>query len=313
MTTQHLLEQPIIPDFNGFRDCILRKGTPNRVFFIEFYQDPPIKEAIAGRFNLFSGLDSNAPFHYLEKEIAIQRFLGYDMIQVPGGPAFSLAAANDSLDSVQSTDKVARGPIQSWKDFEEYKWPSAASLDTRPLEWLEKNIPDGMKCYVTVPVGYYKFLFGIESLFYLIYDEPELVSAVLTKLQNIYVEYCSIVSQFSCVGALWSSDDMGFKTQTLLPPDFIKQNILPVHRACAEIAHQNEKLFFLHSCGNLSSVMDAIIGIGIDAKHSFEDQILPVEQAKALYGDKIALLGGLDMDFLCRAGIRPQGASATTA
>ena len=47
--------------------------------------------------------------------------------------------------------------------------------------------------------------------------------------------------------------------------------------------------------------MDAIIGIGIDAKHSFEDQILPVEQAKALYGDKIALLGGLDMDFLCRA------------
>jgi uroporphyrinogen decarboxylase len=196
---------------------------------------------------------------------------------------------------------VARGPIQSWKDFEEYKWPSAASLDTRPLEWLEKNIPDGMKCYVTVPVGYYKFLFGIESLFYLIYDEPELVSAVLTKLQNIYVEYCSIVSQFSCVGALWSSDDMGFKTQTLLPPDFIKQNILPVHRACAEIAHQNEKLFFLHSCGNLSSVMDAIIGIGIDAKHSFEDQILPVEQAKALYGDKIALLGGLDMDFLCRA------------
>jgi uroporphyrinogen decarboxylase len=46
---------------------------------------------------------------------------------------------------------------------------------------------------------------------------------------------------------------------------------------------------------------DLIEDVRIDAKHSFEDTILDVRAAKTLWGDRIALLGGIDMDFLCRA------------
>jgi uroporphyrinogen-III decarboxylase len=34
---------------------------------------------------------------------------------------------------------------------------------------------------------------------------------------------------------------------------------------------------------------------------TFEDTIRDVREAKKLWGDRIALLGGIDMDFLCRA------------
>jgi uroporphyrinogen decarboxylase len=46
---------------------------------------------------------------------------------------------------------------------------------------------------------------------------------------------------------------------------------------------------------------DLINTVGIDARHSFEDTILPVTEAKRLYGDRLAILGGIDVDFLCRA------------
>jgi len=46
---------------------------------------------------------------------------------------------------------------------------------------------------------------------------------------------------------------------------------------------------------------DLIEEVGIDARHSFEDTIERVEEAKERYGDRIALLGGIDVDFLCRA------------
>ncbi len=46
---------------------------------------------------------------------------------------------------------------------------------------------------------------------------------------------------------------------------------------------------------------DLIVDVGIDGKHSVEDAILPVTEAKGRYGDKIALLGGIDMDLLCRS------------
>jgi len=41
--------------------------------------------------------------------------------------------------------------------------------------------------------------------------------------------------------------------------------------------------------------------VGIDAKHSFEDNILSVSEAKKIYGHRVALLGGMDIDVLIRA------------
>jgi len=62
-----------------------------------------------------------------------------------------------------------------------------------------------------------------------------------------------------------------------------------------------ENPLFLHSCGNLASVMDDIIEAGVDAKHSFEDQIMPVSEVKRRWGKRISILGGIDVDFLCHA------------
>jgi len=38
-----------------------------------------------------------------------------------------------------------------------------------------------------------------------------------------------------------------------------------------------------------------------DAKHSFEDVILPVEEAYEKWGRRIAILGGFDVEFMSRA------------
>jgi uroporphyrinogen decarboxylase len=43
------------------------------------------------------------------------------------------------------------------------------------------------------------------------------------------------------------------------------------------------------------------VACGIDAKHSFEDTIIPVQEFKRQYGRRITALGGLDVDVICRA------------
>jgi uroporphyrinogen decarboxylase len=101
---------------------------------------------------------------------------------------------------------------------------------------------------------------------------------------------------------VWGSDDMGFKTGTLISPDDLREFVLPGHQKMAEMSHQTGRPYLLHSCGNLSTIMeDLLVGVKIDAKHSFEDTIEDVRQVKFTYGKRIALLGGLDVDFLCRA------------
>jgi uroporphyrinogen decarboxylase len=46
--------------------------------------------------------------------------------------------------------------------------------------------------------------------------------------------------------------------------------------------------------------MEDMIEAGIDAKHSNEDVIAPFDTWIERYGDRIGLLGGVDVDILCR-------------
>jgi uroporphyrinogen decarboxylase len=149
----------------------------------------------------------------------------------------------------------------------------------------------------------FESLLGTEGLFYLINDDPQLVEDVFNRWgQVVYDCYASII-ELEAVGGIFHVDDMGFKTGTLISTGKLRQLVFPWLVKYAVLAHEHCKPFFLHSCGNLykksPSVMDDLIDlVGIDAFHSFQDVILPVTVAKARYGQRVALLGGADMDKL---------------
>ena len=57
----------------------------------------------------------------------------------------------------------------------------------------------------------------------------------------------------------------------------------------------------LHSCGHFERILEDLDEIGIDARHSYEDTILSVEDAYEKYHFRFAIFGGIDVDFVCRA------------
>jgi uroporphyrinogen decarboxylase len=147
------------------------------------------------------------------------------------------------------------------------------------------------------------FLMGYETFCYKAVDEPDLIDAILEKVGTFYVDLTRAFCDFACVPLAWGSDDMGFRTSTLASPDFLRKKIFPWHRKCADVAHGKGKPYLMHNCGNLEGVMDDLIdGVGIDAKHSFEDAIMPVTEAFKRWGKRVAILGGIDVDFLIRGG-----------
>jgi uroporphyrinogen decarboxylase len=110
------------------------------------------------------------------------------------------------------------------------------------------------------------------------------------------------ILQFDRVKAVWGSDDMGFRSGTFLKPADMREFVLRGHKLMAQMSHEAGRPYLLHACGNLAVIMEDLIeDVRIDARHSFEDTIEPVTQAKERYGDRIALLGGIDVDFLCRS------------
>jgi uroporphyrinogen decarboxylase len=75
-----------------------------------------------------------------------------------------------------------------------------------------------------------------------------------------------------------SQDLVGYEPLCIMQcidPDVIRQHILPQYKRVIYLVHSSGKKFLLHSCGNIFPLMNDIIALGINAKHSNEDQIAP--------------------------------------
>jgi uroporphyrinogen decarboxylase len=303
------LSGSVKPDAEAFLANLRREGTPRRVHFMELFLDAEIKEAVCRRFDLTRGLSDDDPFHAEKREIAIQRFLGYDYVYaaLPMEMPLFQQTAEDPAGRVggRAYQDEHRGPIMSWEDFERYPWPDPHEAPDRSFVWHEENLPDDM-CVVPNCRGHFAehltWLMGYETLCYALYDQRELVRAVADKILQTARVVMGRLLQFHCVKAVWGSDDMGFKTATLISPADLREFVLPGHKVMAEMAHAAGRPYLLHACGNLREVIpDLLDDVKIDAKHSFEDTIELVTDAKRQYGRRCALLGGIDVDFLCRA------------
>jgi uroporphyrinogen decarboxylase len=272
------------PDFEQFRKAVMRDGKPDYVPFYELFANVEIMEPTLGK-----------PIPDRQTVIEFYHRAGYDYlptwpwIDLPGGSLI---------------DRSTGYPIKDWATFEAYPWPDPSSVSFDEFELTATVMPEGMKM-VGQTGGIFETaekLVGYEQLCFMLVDQPDLAEAVFERLDVLYQAMYRGMADFEDVGALVISDDLGFKTQTMISPDDLRRYVFPSHRRLAEIAHAKGKPCLLHCCGNLSEVMDDIIVyVGIDAKHSYEDAILPVTEAKKLFGHRIGILGGFDVDRLCRS------------
>jgi uroporphyrinogen decarboxylase len=313
MTKFKGLEKKFKPDWPGLVDNLLRRGTPRRVFFMDLSMDPEIRNAIAERFSLTPGLDPADPDFERKKLIAVQRFCGYDYVQVGlknlDFPFHNAAVADTA--GLSRGDRTFRdehtGPISSWAEFEKFPWPDPAKPSvTSELEWYQKNLPDDM-CLsffggLGHPMEYLTWLMGYETLCFALFEQRDLVEAIAAKLKDHFAACLERILEFDRVKIIWGTDDMGFKTGLMIAPDDVRSLVLPCHRQLAARSHAAGRPYVLHSCGNLSDIMEDLIDdVKIDAKHSFEDTIEDVCETKRRYGKRLSLIGGIDVDFLCRS------------
>jgi uroporphyrinogen decarboxylase len=251
---------------------------------------------------------------WLDNQIAFWHHLGYDFVRVEVSlplPAVSLVAkdtakGNENLN--RAWQGLHAGPITSWQDFERYPWPEITERNFYIHRYICDHLPDGLGFITCHAGGVYEHasrLLGYETLCLLLYEDPALLKAVVDRLGGLIREYNAHLLQLDKLAAIFQGDDFGFRSQTLISPEHLRQYILPWHKTYARMAHDKGKPYFLHSCGQVSAIMEDLIeDVRIDGKHSFEDGIMPVTEAKKLYGDRICLLGGIDVDKLARS--RPE-------
>ena len=200
------------------------------------------------------------------------------------------------------------GPIQTGEDFEKYPWEDIPRIFwetyTPHFEAIRMTLPAGMKAFGGCGYGIFESaedLVGYQYLSTLQYTDPELFKDLFIRIGDLYVTlWTGVIKKYADIFVFYRmGDDLGFKTSTLLEPATIRQHILPQYKRVIDLIHASGKKFLLHSCGNIFELMEDIIALDIDAKHSNEDEIAPFSRWIELYADRIGLFGGIDVNTLC--------------
>lgn len=310
----------IKPNFKHLRDTIFRKTKNCRVPIVEWGFDVPIMEEIieekfirkdSGPWLYFPKARNNDELNYtkhnLDLLIKFHFNMGYDYVglfidsglQIEGSGI--IRAKDDKSDRNWAPETA--GKIKNWKDLEKFPWPKIEGINYFPLEYLSENIPEGMKIIVELsgPMEALRWLMDFETFAVSFIDNPELLSEIISRICILASSIVKNVISIEEVGAIFLADDLGYNTSTIVSPGDLRKLFLPCYKEIVNITHKNNLPFLLHSCGNIEPIMDDLIyNAKIDARHSFQDIIIPVEEAYRLYKNKITLIGGIDVDILAR-------------
>jgi uroporphyrinogen decarboxylase len=86
----------------------------------------------------------------------------------------------------------------------------------------------------------------------------------------------------------------------MISPVFLDKYFFTWLKKIGELAKKYNKPFIYHSDGILYSEMDKIIDCGVDALHPIEPKAMDISEVKRRYGDKLSLIGNIDVDLLSR-------------
>ncbi|GAI55649.1 unnamed protein product, partial [marine sediment metagenome] len=205
------------PNIDEFMQIMAGKETIKRVPLVEYVVDDAVMklilEGMMGRkwvdISDETGVLSNKTkfskehleiLHaWLDNIISFWYHMGYDFVRIEIIPPYPDVHLHTAVDTASLKRDLKRnwadlmdGPISSWDDFENYKWPIITDDDFYIHRYICKNLPEGMGFISCHAGGVYEHavrLFGYENLCINLIDNPELVKAVIDKVGEITLKY----------------------------------------------------------------------------------------------------------------------------
>ena len=314
------------PDIDTFLKGIKGEVTPRKTLMCEYLIDDALMRPILVNYLGRKWIEKSEKTEYmggqmeftredlmimnqwLDNQIAFWYHMGYDYVRVEVStplPAVSLvtkdtAAGNEEHN--RAWQGLDMGPVQTWEDFEKYPWPEVNDDSFYIHDYICRHLPDGMgfiSCHAGGVYEHVSRVMGYTGMCIALMENPDLVKAVTDKIGGIIKRYNEGLLQFDRLISIFQGDDFGFKTGTLISPDDIRKYFIPWHRIYSRQAHDAGRLYLLHSCGKIDDIMnDLVYDVKIDGKHSFQDEIMSIGAYKKKWGDKITLLGGVDVHKL---------------
>jgi len=289
------------PDIDEFIKT-LRRGKGRHVPVAELVIHASMKERFLGR-----------PVATLADEVAFWSKAGYDYVKLQPLVDFNPANIGDGRHLTFSTDgntvrkwaSEGKGLIASVEEYERYRFPEKGDFDYTPFEQIRGLLPEGLGV-----IGQYGDIFtmtwelmGFEAFSMALYENPGLVERLNNRLGELVLSMYEYFAESDAVDVLWYSDDIAYASGLLVSPAALQKYLFPWLKRIGDLARKSGKPFMYHTDGVLWDVFDEIIACGVDAIHPIEPKAMDIAEVKRRVGDRLCLMGHVDVDLLSRGSV----------
>jgi uroporphyrinogen decarboxylase len=271
----------------------LRGEEPDRVPYCELGIDRALAQKLMG----WGGPQSQARSlevnqYTVEEAKAIASFLKFDNLSyVMRAPVYAHKPAGQD-----GRLFYGEGMIQTEADLAilELPEPYDDALYAEAEKFVEQK--DEYAAWFVTRIGIFPTMLsmGIENFCIAVYENRSLVEAVLDR----YCDWMIVVAERVCqmgFDVFVSTDDLAFKTGPFMSPAMFRDLVMPRHQRVAE------KIgipWILHSDGDVMSYLEDFLSLGITGLHPNEKGAMDIRAMKREYGDRICLLGNVDLNIL---------------
>jgi uroporphyrinogen decarboxylase len=242
-------------------------------------------------------------------------FVGQDRTVHPDGSVEDLWGVRRKLVEVTGDGytwrykEVVAPPLAAAKtvaDIEAYpSWPSADWWDYSTVAEQCRAHPGravvikGNRLDRTAQLKTMMYLRGMEQIFVDLRRNPELVEAMIAKIQAYYLDYNErvFVAADGAADIFMMGDDFGMQQGPMMRMEMWQRFFRPGFRRYIEQAHQHGLKVMHHSCGSVRHLMDEFIGAGLDILQSLQPRArdMDLAQLKEAYGQQLCFHGGVDI------------------
>jgi uroporphyrinogen decarboxylase len=171
--------------------------------------------------------------------------------------------------------------------------------DERRFAHFEPLIQANGHRYLLVKFSYSLFerawsLRGMENLMTDFILHPDFVHELFEIITRYDLAYLDNLSRFP-VDGVYFGDDWGYQRGLMLHPDTWRHFIKPYIARLYEKTHQLGLDVFIHSCGNITAVLDDLVDIGVNVFNPFQPEVMDIEKVISTYAGRLGFYGGLSI------------------
>lgn len=140
-------------------------------------------------------------------------------------------------------------------------------------------------------------LAGMPEVLMAMVMNPEGVHKLFGMITDYNCKVLDIVLEYDLDG-FYFGDDWGQQKGLIMGPDYWRQFIKPHMKRMYDKVKSKGLFVLQHSCGDVESIFDDLIEIGLDCYQTFQPEIYDIVKVKEIYGDRLAFWGGISTQQL---------------